>query len=418
MVRFRHKIVAFPLAFLLSFSTVTPCLAVEDTASANAASAIEEQSVMPQTASSDLIPIERSADEINGEMVIVEVFEVPSSVDPNTLIKPNFEQGGYLYTENSIVKTPYQETKEKEVEMQFRDTTDTNDMAKNLSKLPDSMRYEVDGYVGDLYLSPKTISLTATAQKTKSSTQREVKTYNLEMNDPTQIPQSYNGLPLQNLTWAESGYLEDSSVPSGYIATATYSKTNSWKVDSAWELTATYQGTAVFENTDNIRYTVTYKGIEIPKGYIVENGKLVKAANPTLHIALLVGGILLLLALAAGAVLFLLWAIKHGLIYSRKIIVNAQNDETGEYSVIQKVRVSKKIPAFTLDTLKAPSSKHFQCEMAPQQAKVLRGKIINVTADGHIVAKHRVEPLNETDKYIFSVDLEAVDAGSIDQFSL
>ena len=96
----------------------------------------------------------------------------------------------------------------------------------------------------------------------------------------------------------------------------------------------------------------------------------------------------------------------------------AQDFDSGNYTTIQKVRLKKKAPNFELDTLKSTSSRHFLCEMSAIMAKNFRGKIINVTADGQVVCKHQVEPINDTDKYVFSVDLEAVESGPIDTFAL
>lgn len=434
MEKLKYKLVAFPLTVILVASAISPCFAAGDPSSGPAntaaatAPAIIEQAVL-DGASSDLIPIERSENNINGEMVITEVFEVDASLDPNTLIKDNFELNGYLYSENSIVKTPFMERKEKDVSMVFSDATDTEDMGVNIKKLPFSMAYNVDGYVGELFLNPQTVTITATEQETRSSTKREVKTYNLEMNDPSLVPQSYNGLPLKNLSWAPSGYIEDSSIPSGYIATATYSRTSSWKEDSAWNLTATYEGTAVYENTTNVRYTITYKGAEIPKGHGVINGQIVKVPNgyeiidnELVRTSILPGapqviGTILVLALIAFIILFLLWAFKHGLIASRKIVVQAQDDASGEYRIIQKAKVNKKAPAFELDTLQAPSSRHFLCEMSARQAFTLRGKVISITADGQVY-RHQVQPQNDKDKYIFPIDLETVEAGPIDPYAM
>lgn len=416
MAKLNSRIAAFPLAALIAFSTAVPCFAAAPAESQDAPVAIEQdvESIRAPVNSSDLVPIERNASEINGEMVIVEVFEVDSSLDPNALVKDGFEQGGYFYQKDSIVKTPFTEMKEKDVEMKYTNSTDTDDMSKNVVTLPYSMRYEVDGYVGDLYLNPQTIALTATEQETKSSTKKQVTTTNMEFDDPSLIPAAYNGLPLKSYSFADGPYMEDSSIPEYFVCTAVYSRTTSWQEDSAWELSAIYEGSVTYENTANVRYTVTYKGTDIPRGYAVVDGELVKSGISVLPI---LGGILLIAVIGAG-IAFLLWAMKHGLIASRKITVEAQDDETGDYSVIQKVRVNKKNPSFTLDTLKAPASRHFLCKMSAKQAKILRGKIINVSADGALVTKHQVQPLNDTDEYVFNVDLEVVSAGPTDAFAL
>lgn len=415
MEKLTRNFFAFPLSVLIAVSAAIPCFAEEAPLETESA-AIEQCSESSKTSarSSDLIPVERNASEINGEMVIVEVFEVNSSLDPNELVKKGFEQGGYFYQKDSIVKTPFTETKEKDVEMKYINDTNTDDMGKNIVTLPYSMRYEVDGYVGTLYLNPQTIALTATEQETKSSTKKQVTTTNMEFDDPSQIPAAYNGLPLKSYSFTDGPYMEDSSIPEYFVCTAVYSRTTSWQEDCAWELSAIYKGSVTFENTANVRYTVTYKGTDIPGGYSVVNGELVRTGISILPIL----GILLLFAAVGFGIWFLLWAMKHGLISSRRLTVEAQDEETGDYSVIQKVRVNKKNPSFTLDTLKVPASRHFLCKMSAQQAKTLRGKIINVFADGSLVTKHQVQPLNESDEYIFNIDLDVVDSGPSDTFAL
>ena len=203
-------------------------------------------------------------------------------------------------------------------------------------------------------------------------------------------------------------------------------------------MTATYAGTAVYDDLTKFRYTLTYKGDEIlegqavvdnelitvPRGYEVIGGELVKtgwsfdAGEFFGNAGLVLLALIILALLAAGVVFGILTGIKRGVFYSRKIVIDAQDDVSGEYERMQKVRVNPKSPAFSLDTLRAPASRHFRCEMSGGLANKLRGKIINVSADGRVVTKHRVEPLNSKDKYIFAVSLEDVDAGPMDTFAL
>ena len=162
--------------------------------------------------------------------------------------------------------------------------------------------------------------------------------------------------------------------------------------------------------------------ITIPKGYEVVDGQLVKTgfdfgsffgnAGIVLLVLVLLGG------LATGIVFAVLAGIKRGIFYSRKIVIESQDDNSGEYTLMQKVRVNPKNPAFTLDVLRAPSARHFKCSMSGGLAKKLRGTIINVSAGDQVVAKHRVEPFNDKERYVFAVSLEDVDSGPMDTFSL
>ena len=430
MGKIRNRFWAASLAAVLFLSAIAACYA-EPAPAGDTEEVVTSQ--VEFDSSAYLVPIQRDQSEINGEMVITEIYEVPASFDPTALTKPNFVQGNYLYAQNSIVKTPFIETREKEVEMEFESPVDSANLGDHLSELPVNMAYDVDGWTGTLYLNPQTVSIKATGHSTKSKINTQTNTYNLEMNDPTQVPQSYNGMSLTDLKWTPSGFIDGSSIPSGYTATATYSSKTKYTVANGWSMSATYTGTAHHEDTNNIRYTVTYQGQKIPEGHYVMNGQLVpdgytldengnmvkvKEEKPISAVLGGIGASVLVCALIAGLAIFILWALKKGLLYSHKIVIQAQDDASGEYSVIQKVRVSAKAPGFTLDTLKAPSSRHFLCEMSGQMANKLKGKIINVTADGTVVTKHRIEPLNETEKYVFPIDLEVVEAGPIDTFSL
>ena len=175
-----------------------------------------------------------------------------------------------------------------------------------------------------------------------------------------------------------SGYIDGSSIPSGYTATATYAKKSYYKVDTAWKMTATYSGVATYDERTHFQYTLTYKGdeiqdgqaivdgelITIPKGYEVVDGQLVKTgfdfgsffgnAGIVLLVLVLLGG------LATGIVFAVLAGIKRGIFYSRKIVIESQDDNSGEYKLMQNVRVNPKNPAFTLDVLRPPSARHFK----------------------------------------------------------
>lgn len=440
----KRKLIAVSLTTMLLFSAI-PAFAEGNPANTNVAEA-EPSSVaanLPEiSAATYLVPVEREQSEINGEMVITEVFEVPSYIDPNSLIKGTFESGGYLYSENFIVKAPHTEIREKDVELQYEQAVSSSNLSAHLGELPASIAYDKEeGWEGVLHLNPQTVNIRTTKTSTKTSVESQTKTYNLEMNDPTLVPETCNGMPRTSLEFTPSGFIEGSSIPSGYIATATYSKSSSKKVASAWSMSAVYNGTVKFEDTNNFRYMVVYKGVVIPENGHIEDGHIVpnegyewkdgdivpievpvveevKTMSTPAKVLIGAGITILLIGLCTGLVLFILWAIKKGLIYSHKIVVQAQDDISGEYSVIQKVRIKTKAPNFTIDTLKAPSSRHFLCEMSGQMANKLRGRIINVSADGVVVTKHRVEPLDAKQEYIFSVDLESVEAGPTDMFAL
>lgn len=424
----KSRVAAVPLAALMLLSAVTP---------ASAATAVQTQPTISEA--SYLIPTESTQAIVNGEMVLVEVYEVPTSMDPNTLIKDGFELRGYFFELNSIIKEDCDAAQEKDVTMGYSTAASSGDLSDNLGNLPETMEYSEDGWEGTLYPVLSSVNIEVTDRATRSKTNSTTQTFNLgEFNDPTAIPATYNGMQRVSYEINPSGYIDGSSIPSGYTATATYSSKSYYTVATGWTMTATYAGTAVYDDLTKFRYTLTYKGDEIlegqavvdnelitvPRGYEVIGGELVKtgwsfdAGEFFGNAGLVLLALIILALLAAGVVFGILTGIKRGVFYSRKIVIDAQDDVSGEYERMQKVRVNPKSPAFSLDTLRAPASRHFRCEMSGGLANKLRGKIINVSADGRVVTKHRVEPLNSKDKYIFAVSLEDVDAGPMDTFAL
>ena len=425
----RSRVAAVPLAALMLLSAVTPA------AAANAA-----QTPQPTISEASYrIPTESTQAIVNGEMVLVEVYEVPTSMDPNTLIKDGFELRGYFFELNSIIKEDCDAAQEKDVSMEYTTSASSGELSENLGKLPETMEYNEDGWHGTLYPVLSSVNISVSDRSTRSKTNTTTQTFNLgDFNDPSAIPATYNGMNRVSYEINPSGYIDGSSIPSGYTATATYSSKSYYTVATAWTMTATYSGTAIYDDLTKFRYTITYKGDEIqdgqavlnnelitvPKGYEVIGGELVKTGWSfdfggffgNAGIVILV--VALLALLAAGIIFGILAGIKRGVFYSRKIVIEAQDDVSGEYEKMQKVRVNPKAPAFTLDTLRAPSARHFRCEMSGGLANKLRGKIINVSADGRVVTKHRVEPLNPKERYIFAVDLETVDSGPMDTFAL
>lgn len=426
MGNIKGRVAALPLAALMLLTAAGPV------------TALATDQVDPNiSAASYLIPTESTQAIVNGEMVLVETYKVPTSMDPNELVKDPFELRGYFFELNSIVKEDFEDAQTKDVTKEYSVAVNSGELSDNIGLLPETLPYEEGNWTGTLYPVLGSVNIQVTDTATRSKTSSTTKTFDLgEFNDPTAIPATYDGMPRTSYDIQPSGYIDGSSIPSGYTATATYAKQSYYKVDTAWKMTATYSGVATCDDLTHFQYTLTYKGDEIqdgqaivdgklitvPKGYEVIDGQLVKAgfdfgsffgnAGVVLLVLVLLGG------LAAGVVFAVLAGIKRGIFYSRKITIEAQDDVSGEYSLMQKVRVNPKSPAVTIDTLRAPASRHFKCTMSGGLAKKLRGTIINVSADNRVVTKHRVEPLNDKERYVFAVSLEDVDSGPVDTFAL
>lgn len=143
----KSRVAAVPLAALMLLSAVTP---------ASAATAVQTQPTISEA--SYLIPTESTQAIVNGEMVLVEVYEVPTSMDPNTLIKDGFELRGYFFELNSIIKEDCDAAQEKDVTMEYSTAASSGDLSDNLGNLPETWSTaRMDGKVPSIRCSARSI---------------------------------------------------------------------------------------------------------------------------------------------------------------------------------------------------------------------------------------------------------------------
>ncbi|OUP04256.1 hypothetical protein B5F35_17735, partial [Anaeromassilibacillus sp. An200] len=144
----------------------------------------------------------------NGDKVeIVKIFHLSPDEDPSILIEEPFEQDGYEYAYESMVKeeTINQQSKLAEKELTF--STDTNKLEEILPDIPGSIPYDgEDGYEGNLVLNPSSIQTEAEGYASSSFTVSDTRTYtDLPYNDKSLIPQTVekNGmtLTLAGVSW-------------------------------------------------------------------------------------------------------------------------------------------------------------------------------------------------------------------------
>ena len=339
-----------------------------------------------------LIPTSEVAHEINGSQVLVRTYETKEEISPEEEDSVNrFTKDGFDYELSSREHEVKEESESKSIRVPVSISSSTDGVEDTVKKLEAVYHYNEDGYEGDLFVDPQTIRTEVTATEEHGGTVTASRTYTLEYNDPALVPEAIteNGatLKLANVTWTEGEYREDGSVPAYYTANATYSRTSRWEKPSEYTTTATYFGT-VTKTTDALHiYTMTYLG--------TPTNALEKAVN----MAFVRGGLL-----AAGAVLFILIVAKTVLyILSQFVKVRAQDDETGEYTTIQRVRLNSKAPAIEVDVLKAPGSRHFLFTMSEKAARRMKGKIILIHA-GQETGSHQVgEPYGK--EYSFTYDI-------------
>lgn len=343
-----------------------------------------------------VVPDSEVAQEVNGKQILTRVFKVDESVDPATLKVEKLTVDGFDYTFTSITQDVETMSDEKRVQVKVEHTSDTDDMEACIKLFDSELLYDEDGYTGTLHIDPKSVVTVVTATEKKGGTTKKnvTKVYNLDSNDPSLVPETIteNGITMKrnSLSWQEAGYLPDSSIPTGYIATAVYgySKTSYTEVPSEYTTTATYTGTVSKEGESVYTYTLTYAGTPVTADYTAMIGGLFRGIAITA---------------AAGLILILLiWLAFR--IMSMFAKVQAQDNETGEYVKIQTVRLSQKAPLIKLDMLKMPEARHYLITMRESCARRMRGKIILIQT-GQSTVQHKVEAIYGK-KYIINVDLD------------
>lgn len=366
------------------------------------------------------VPNSEVCQEVNGRQILTRVFSVSPDVDPSTLISADFEKDGFIYTFDSIIKTEREFSDTKRVTQSYDFESDTKDLSENILKLPTSLRYEdEEGYVGQLYLEPRSVTTDATGYHTTSSVVKSTVSYpGLEYNDPSLVPSttSKNGvtLSLADVSWSEGAYLDDSSVPGTYTATATYRKTLYSKVADSYLVTAEYYGDVKQDGIETIEYTVTYLGTVPQHSFLgftwTDKSATTSAGSPSSSSSnsfggALLKGLLLLIALVA-ILIVLLWALLKLIkaIRNMFVTVQAQDDTTGEYKTTQRVRLKKNDPVIELNTLKSPGSRHYMITIPKQRAEAMAGKIITIHS-AQQTFQHQVGDAHGMD-YTFSIDFD------------
>ena len=202
---------------------------------------------------------------------IVKVYRLAPEEDPSLLIEEPFEQEGYLYEYESMVKEEEIQEQSKVAETSLTVETETDELAEIIKELPGSVPYSgTDGYSGKLILNPGSITTEAAGYATSSFTVSDTRVYtDLAYNDNSLIPQTVtkNGmtLTLSNVSWQGQGGTgaNGSLIPTAYTATAYYSAVGSRRYATGYVTTASYSRDVVLTSSEII-YTVTYTGTLIP----------------------------------------------------------------------------------------------------------------------------------------------------------
>lgn len=379
------------------------------------------------------VPVAQTEHEIDGKQTLVKVYEVDPSVDPNSLIEADFEQNGFIYHMTSIVKDAIIVENEVEITQEYEMTVSVSDedkaKAKAFENMPPYIEYDQDGYKGKLYPVPNSLVGNITGQTPHSERKTITKTYSFDYNDDSLVPKSSGDYSLSSIKWSDGTYLSDTSIPSSYIATATYSKTSYYTTVDGWSFTMTYTGNVEYASEDTIRYTLTYIGT-IPEpepepepdpeptfwekvfgkndnsslnedGATLNENRSAKKPGGLSAAKVILGGICLLAAIAAAGFCGFL-AFKF--VKDNRVDIYGRDEMSGEYKKMKSVWFKPNKGEISFDASESPSTMHYRVVLKPGLAERMKGKVITIRA-GQQMFKQTVGSTAGTD-YVTEVNLD------------
>ena len=330
--------------------------------------------------------------EIDGVPVLTKTFTLPPDAEPKALREQPFSQSGYWFRYARMDKSEQAVTDTKEAEETVTVDAPTDNLADIISEFPAARTYSEDGYEGELLLDVKSVKVEATGYSTVTDSHPHsvTKTYTLDRNDRSLVPESVQvdgqTLPLTSLSWEAAANVEDSDVPASWTATATYGKTtySTRQVADGYQATGIYRGEVRKTGVGSITYTVTYTGSKIPVMPFLPP----EVTVPQLAAA---AGLAVLLLLAA-IIRHIRWHIARVYVY---------NGERRIHDVVSRQYVRVRTPMLRLSALQGHELTDYTVILRRRLAKRLVGRDIAIETGGE--GQHHIVEAFVGSDYAFEV---------------
>lgn len=357
-----------------------------------AASAAETEQVLLPGDEIVYQPASTRLQEIDGVPTLTKVFVLPSGDDPEILREEPFSEDGTIFRYERMDRSEHVQSDNKTVSEEVRVEAPSDKLADVIDQFPSTRSYSEEGYAGTLLLDIQSIKVEATSYSTVTDSHPHsiTKTYTLERNDRSLVPETVQAegltLPMTSLKWDESQNVEDSDVPATWLATAVYSKTtySSRQVADGYQATATYRGEVSKSYVDNVTYTVTYLGSKIPLAPFLSP----EVTVPQIVIVVTAAALLLLLLV----VWFIRWHIARIYVY---------NDDRRIHDVVARQYVRVKTPKVRLAALQGHAETEYTVILRRHLAKRLVGRDIAIETGGE--GQHHVVESFVGSDYAFQV---------------
>ena len=261
------------------------------------------------------VPNSTVVQNLNGVQQYIKTFTVSAELDPQVLVEEPFDYEGYRYSFTDITKQENNFEAEKEHTETITVETKKKDLSAILEVLEPTMEYDDGHYSGTLALDHTSIKTEAAGYTSGSYTIRETKEIaNCDSNDMAYVPQTTvkdgKTISLESVDWKVQGtaLVDDTLVPSSYVAIATYSGKGSYSTPTGYVSTAEYKGTVACKEIKDVTYTVLYTGAKTPHPVEESVAEATRSLSDTVaanRTPFLIGGGILLALLGVGTFLLL-----------------------------------------------------------------------------------------------------------------
>ena len=133
-------------------------------------------------------PISVERKNIDGTEYVIKMYELPIQTEDATLIEPDFELDGFIFTHETTNKEINETTDTKEVTEQAQAQSQSKNLEEVIKQFPSTKAYDQDGYKGTLTLDTGSIVTEVAGYTTKNYTVSTTKEYpNLMYADPSYV---------------------------------------------------------------------------------------------------------------------------------------------------------------------------------------------------------------------------------------
>lgn len=196
------------------------------------------------------------------------IYNLAPEADPAGIPRSDFEQNGYHYTLQDLLKQELPENESREQTETVSLQSDKKDLESVLTLLPQEKEFVTDdGLTGVLTLRLDTVQVEPSGYGTSTKALTATRSYpNLDSQDTQYIPKSIedNGktLMLQDIQWQtdNTANVDGYALGDRFTATATYTGSTTGSYVKGYTVTADYTGTVSHIALNRVRYVAIFEG--------------------------------------------------------------------------------------------------------------------------------------------------------------